>query len=72
MELSGSQLKKQKDTQTNKERIKKTFVTSDNGTLLYFFALQKGCSSNIMEHEALFAGFDLTLHISIMYYNKLS
>ncbi|XP_028081100.1 uncharacterized protein LOC114282592 [Camellia sinensis] len=57
--------KKQENSKNNKAGIGIVFVTSDNAIITHSCALSEGCSNNEAEYEAVIAGLELALQISI-------
>lgn len=55
----------QEDTQNNKAWIGFVFVTPNDAVLPYSFALEKGCSNNIVEYETMITGLELELQIPL-------
>ncbi|KAK2984212.1 hypothetical protein RJ640_006671 [Escallonia rubra] len=56
---------KQHDLKNNQSSIGIIFVTPEGGIILHSFFLTEGCSNNEAEYEAIIAGLELSLEVSI-------
>ncbi|KAK3009930.1 hypothetical protein RJ639_011037 [Escallonia herrerae] len=56
---------KQNDPKNNQSGIGIVFVTPEEGIILHSFPLKEGCPNNEVEYEAIIAGLELSLEVSI-------